>query len=1024
MMLVDRCEAKRLTLGVFSMKLTYRNRLLATTLLVGSAIVATPSFAQTVAGGASASQACDDNPNSAECTQGAGDIVVTGSRIIRSDLDAPSPVAVVSAETIQLTGTQTVESLLNEMPQIIPGNTRVSNNSGGENFATLDLRGLGPQRTLILLNGERLPPSSSDGVVDVSQIPVGLIQRVEVLTGGASTTYGSDAMAGVINFILKDRFQGVDLNAQTSVAEEGVGFGYNIAGTVGGNFADDRGNLTFYGSYFKRSAVGQGVFPYSRTSEALVYTGTTLKTYDTVQSYLTDFPTTASLAAAGGFVYSGGGSATNPYGTITNSAANPISPALLATLPGFAASQTPVGCGRSTASLSFNSALQLSPTFASGACVVPDRAYGSTRYNFAPVNYLITPYTRFNFSTLGSYDFDDKTSLKLYSAFTRAEQQVNLAPTPATGIVVPYNAFGTPADLAAALASRPNPTASYTVSRRFTETGPRDGRFKTDSFSIRTILEHDFGGGWKGSLVGSYGRVDNASRGIGNINAEAVAQGIRGCVNSAGVVNGPGILPGCVPFSLFRPLSAAATTFVQTDIQGSETFEQSRVAANIAGNLFELPAGPVGIAVGAEYRKDRGETIVDDAQRRGNIYGFNAVQSLAGSIDVREVYGEIRVPLLGGGSGFPNLLAVEAGARYSDYSSIGSLFNWKAGAEFAPFKALRFRGTYAKAARAPSVFELFQNGDQGFPAIGDPCNATTLRLAATRANCLGGGGNAAATVPAALIDSYAYGNSQVQAFSFGDPTLKEERAETFTLGGVFSPGRILGGALNVTVDYYNIKITNRIASLSAQFYANQCYLAGSAAACARITRDSNGQLTGINTGRTNDPTPLTTAGIDTGVDWTFKVGDGSSIYLSDLLTYVDKYKIGGTNYVDTAEGGIGGVTYRWGNTATVGYRNDFFTGQVRYVWRRGGRQDYPGGTFEGYFPSQNASRIPDLHLVNASVKFNVNEHFEMTLIANNLLDKFPPQTASGFFEQANTNINFYDGYALGRNYTVQARLRF
>lgn len=979
----------------------------AASLALGLALASAPAFAQSGEATAPA-QSGDDS----------GEVVVTGSRIARPDLDAPSPVAVVSAETIALTGTQTIESLLNEMPQVIPGNTRVSNNSGGESFSTLDLRGLGPQRTLILLNGERLPPSSSTGVVDVSQIPVGLIQRVEVLTGGASTTYGSDAMAGVINFILRDNFQGVDLTAQTSVAERGLGFSFNVAGTVGANFADDKGNLTVYGSYFDRDAVGQGEMKYSRTSAASIYTGTTTKVYDNVAAYLADFPTPAALAAAGGFAVASGGSATAPWGGITNSAANPFSTAYLNTLPGFAASATPVGCGRSTASLSFNDSFQLSPTFGSGACSVPDRSYGSSRYNFGPQNYLITPYNRINFSAIGRYNFSDSTSLKIYSAFTRAEQQVNLAPTPATGIVVPYNAFGIPADLAGALASRPNPTANFTMARRFTETGPRDGRFRTDSFSIRALLDHDLGNSWKISAIGSYGRVDNATRGIGNINAEAVAQGIRGCVNANGVVNGPGVLPGCVPVNIFRPLTAAMTNFVQTDINGQDTFEQSRVAANLSGNLFELPAGPIGVAVGVEYRKDTGASVVDDAQRRGNIYGFNAVQSLAGSINVKEAYGEIRIPLLGGGEGFPNMLALEGGARYSDYSTIGGLFNWKVGAEFAPIRQVRFRGTYAKAARAPSVFELFQNGDQGFYGSTDPCNATTLRTAATRTNCLNNG------VPASVIDTYTYGNTQVQGFAFGSPNLAEERAETYTLGGVISPGRVFGGSLNLTVDYYNIKLTNRIAGQSPQFFLNDCYLAGVASSCAQVQRDSAGQITAVNVGRLNSPTPLTTAGVDVGFDWSVPITEGGSLFFSDLLTYVDSYKIGDTEFVDSAEGGIGGVTYRWANTATVGYRSNRVTGQVRYIWRKGGRQDYPGGTLEGYF-EDGKGRIPDLNVVNLSLRFNVTDNFEFTGIVNNLLDKLPPQTVSGAaFEQANTNINFYDAYALGRNFTFQGRIRF
>ncbi|MBX3593419.1 TonB-dependent receptor [Sphingomonas sp.] len=974
------------------MKSVFRTRLLASTLLIGSSLAAAPAFAQTTDGDAAT-------------TQESGPIVVTGTRIARPDLDAPSPVTTVSAEQIALTGTQTLENLVNELPQVIPGNTRVSNNSGGENFATLDLRGLGPGRTLILLNGERLPPSTTTGVVDISQIPVGLIQRVDVVTGGASAVYGSDAIAGVVNFILREDYEGMELTGQTNISENGVGFNMSVSGMFGGNFADGKGNITLYASYFDRDAVGQDKFAYSRTSAAILSDLTNF----TGPFIIANSPADYINRPTGYGTLVSGGSATPAWGTITtNTASNPFNAAVLNTFPGFAAANTPAGCGRSTSTLTFNSAGQLSPTFSSGACAVPDgpeRAYGSSRYNYAPANYLITPYDRLTFTALGSYELDDATMFKFYGSFTQANQQVNLAPTPATGIVVPYNSPLIPADLAAALATRPNPTAPFTINRRFTETGPRDGRFKTDSFNIRGVVEHDLGGGWNVNAVASFGRVDNALRGIGNINRTAVTQGLNGCPT--------GSLPGCLPINIFgqNTLTPAMVNFVVIDTQQQETFEQVRFASNLTGELFDLPGGPVGVAVGVEYRKDTAETVVDDGQRTGNIYGFNAVQPITGSINVKEVYGEVRLPLLGG-NGFPDLLAVGAGARYSDYSTVGGLFNWKAEAEFAPIRQVRFRGTYNRAARAPNVFELFQNGDQGFPSYTDPCNASNPNR--NVAAC-------SAVIPAAAFPTFAQINSQVQAFSFGQPDLQEEKAETYTLGAVVSPGRVLGGNLNITADYYNIKVTNRVAGLGASYYLIDCYSNNVAASCARITRDpATGQITAINTGRTNSATPLVTSGVDVGFDWSIPAF-GGRVYISNLTTYVDEYKIGTTNYSDTVFSGIGGVTFKWGNTLTAGWRGDKFTGQVRYVWRQGGRQNFVGAELEDY--TSGSARIPDLNLVNLSLSWRPTDNFEFTMIANNLLGKLPPQTATGIFEQANTNINFYDGYALGRNFTFQARIK-
>ncbi len=962
----------------------------AAPLALGLAMIATPSFAQ-------------DKPADEASAEKSDAIVVTGSRIARPNIEAPSPVTVVGAEQIELTGTTTVETLLNELPQVIPGNTRVSNNSGGENFATLDLRGLGPGRTLILLDGERLPPSTTTGVVDISQIPTGLINRVDVVTGGASAVYGSDAIAGVINFILKQDYQGVELTGLTGISQDGTGMGFNVSGLMGGNFADDRGNLTVYGSFTNRDGVGQNRYDYSRLSAAVFYDPALGN--PVVADNAADVPPGYVEIGLGG-----GGSGTPPWGFISNNASNPFSG--LSTNPATAAQFSSVNndCNAATpnvavngGNLSFNDAGKLTPRFTAGLCAIPDRSIGSSRFNFAPENYLITPYDRFTVTALGHYDFSETTKFKLYSSFTQANQQVNLAPTPATGIIVPYNSPLIPADLAAALASRPNPTADFTMARRFEETGPRDGRFKTNAMNIRGVVEHDFSDTWKMSAVMGFGRIDNALRGIGNINLTAVTQGLRGCP--------VGSLPGCVTLNIFGPntITPAMLKFVRIDTQESESFEQLRAAVNLTGSLGQLPGGPIGIAVGAEYRKDSAETVVDDAQRTGNIYGFNAVQGIKGSINVKEVYGEIRLPII-------DMLSVGAGARYSDYSTVGGLLNWKAEAEFQPISMLKIRATYNKAARAPNVFELFQNGDQGFPSFTDPCRSTNTGR--NVAQCIATG------VPASLIPTFAAGNTQVQAFSFGSPTLSEEKAETYTVGAVLTPGNVFGGKLTATVDYYNIHLTNRVASLGVGFYLNQCYTSLLASACSRIVRDpATGQITSINTGRENSATPLDTSGVDVGFDWSIDAL-GGRLSFSDVLTYVESYKIGSSEFVDTVFAGIGGVTPKWANTLTTIYRTGPITAQVRYVWKKGAKQNFSGADLEGIWADGDDARIPDLNLVNLSLRARVTDNFEITGIVDNVLGSYPTQTPTGVLEQANTNISFYDPYALGRTFTLQARIKF
>ena len=961
---------------------------------LGLVLAATPAFAQD-----------QDMSEEAAPAEEARAIVVTGSRIARPNLESASPVTVVSAEQIELTGTTTLETLLNQLPQVIPGNTRVSNNAGGENFATLDLRGLGPARTLILVDGERLPASTTTGVIDINQIPVGLIQRVEVVTGGASAVYGSDAIGGVINFILKEDYEGVEFVGLQNFSEDGAFQTYTINGTMGGNFADGRGNFTFFGSWTDRDGVFQGRYPYSRVSGALYFdpnvdvgVGGPIRVVDD-----------PSKIPPGYIVAAGGGSATPPWGWIANSAANPFQN-LGTLLPNqFGAGTYDTNCDGvanttpyNTGNLAFDDQGRLIPRAVAGNCAIPLRSIGSNRYNFGPVNYLITPFDRLTLTAVGRYEFSDKTRLKLFSSYTNANQQVALAPTPATNIVVPANSPLIPADLAIALASRPNPNAPFIINRRFSETGPRIGDFSTDSKNIRLILEHDFDDKWSANLVGSFGRVDNRIQNQGNIRRSAVTQGLNGCPTGSG--------PGCVPIDIFGPntLTPAMLSFVALTTTDTESFEQLRFATNLTGSLFELPGGPLGIAVGAEYRKDTGKTQVDDAKRTGDIIGFNAQGSISGQIEVKEVYGEIRAPIL-------DFFSVGAGARYSDYSTIGGLFNWKAEAELNPVSWARIRASYNKAARAPNVFELFQNGDQGFPSYVDPCNDTAARTPAILAVCQ-------ATAPGFNFTGFQQVNSQVQAFAFGDPTLKEEKAETWTAGIVLTPPPVAGVRLTFTADYYDIELTNRVAGLGAGFYISQCYQSNVPSACQRIVRSSvTGQIESVATGRTNSPTPLITRGVDVGLDASFDAF-GGVVFINDVLTYVDTFRIGTSEFVDTVFSGIGGVTPEWSNTLTVGWRNEKFTGQVRYVWDKGGRQNFPGAELEGFFP--DSGRIPDLNLVNLSLRWQASDNIEITGIVKNLLDKYPPQTPTGYFEQANTNINFYDDYAVGRNFTIQARVKF
>ncbi len=365
------------------MKTTVKAHLLRSTLL------AALSVASGAIGSAHAQQTVTATTETGPEEDRGDVVVVTGSRIARQDFTAISPVTTVGAADIELTATLSVEQLLNELPQVIPGNTVTSNNAGGEDFATIDLRGLGPGRTLVLIDGERVPGGSTTGVVDINTIPAGLLERIEVVTGGASAVYGSDAISGVVNFILKKDYEGAELRSTASTSEGGKTDSFNVDALIGGNFDDGRGNITAYGSYFTRTGVFQSAYDYSRTSGAVAYDSDGASTYsyqlvDSSQKFI-DYVAGAAAGHSRGLAASGG-SGTPPWGSISSSAGNPFQN--LSTNPltagQFAAANT--DCNAATpgvavngGGLSFNDSGALTPFFGGRACAVPDRAAGSSR---------------------------------------------------------------------------------------------------------------------------------------------------------------------------------------------------------------------------------------------------------------------------------------------------------------------------------------------------------------------------------------------------------------------------------------------------------------------------------------------------------------------------------------------------------------------------------------------------------------------------------------------------------------------
>jgi iron complex outermembrane receptor protein len=1043
-------------------------------------------------------------------------IVVTGTRLARQDFEAISPVTTVGAEQLELTATLTTESLLNELPQIIPGNTRTSNNAGGFDYATVDLRGLGANRTLVLVNGERVPVSSTLGAVDINTIPASLISRVEVVTGGASAVYGSDALAGVVNFVLKDDYEGAEVNmTYGSEIETGNVAEFEINGLVGGNFANGRGNMTTYASYYSRQGVLQSAYDYSRMSGGVCYDASRGDGGDDANGDGAYFICDSREEAAAAFPAIGGGSATAPWGTIVNSphfdtsgdgipdvgTGNPFgSPTVFGCAsatdliddgicnnsegngtPGSAANtlnstpggylnplQTFVGgnfaagafdrnCDgvaegtgvNGNANLSFTDTGALSPNNGGGAgslCNIPDRSIGSSRYNFAPDNFLVIPAERIALTTSGHYDVSDTVRLNFLFNYSNATTEVQLAPTPATGLTVRL----TPAmeayinanhpDLGLALDSRPNPNAPFTMNRRTTEVGTRNAYFENNSIYFITSLEGALGENWDWNLSASFGQVTFNTRALNSVNRTALNQGLAGCQNADGSPM-TSALPGCTIVDIFGPgtLDEDMVDFISVDTYNDTKIEESRIAGFVRGDLFELPAGPIGAVFGFEYRDTFAGSYNDNEQRTGNIAGFNAVQDQEGQVDVYELYTEVAVPLVSE-QAFAHYLGLEAGFRRSNYSSVGNVDSYKIGGEWAPTEWLRFRAIYNEATRAPSVFELYQAGDQGFPSFTDPCNDGEGNTAA----CLAAPGLAENPFSGS---GFLQNNAQVQAFAFGNPNLSQEVAETTSYGVVFQPDWFPVGDFRASVDYYNIEISDVIAGLGAQFFINDCYINGNVAGgCGRIIRDqSTGQITSVDTTVSNQGS-LATEGYDIQAEWSARVGPGQ-LTVNELYSILESYAFNGNELSGTTSASIGGALPEYKSVLSVTYALGDWTifGRWSYV------PEVVSSTFglvddgqaglgdDGYFDPtcalasppncfavqnfvDNPTASPEASYIDLSARWNVNDNFTLTLNVDNVLDDLPPQTADGFFSQANTDPQVYR--VLGRTFAISGRYRF
>jgi len=765
---------------------------------LAAALLATPVYAQDAAPAAQAP--ADQQAKTLDR------IEVTGSRIRRVDAENASPVVTIDRAAIEKTGKLTLGDLVQELPNIAGAatNPRV-NNGGGTGAATISLRGLGSQRTLILINGRRaLRLGGSDGGVtdagaDVNAIPASAVERVEVLTVGASSVYGSDAVAGVVNFIMRKDFQGLQAAVDYGISDRQDGQREGVSITFGQ--VGDKGNVTAGVNYNKYDSVSSGDRDYAKDATYL-YGG-----------YITKL-----------------GSSRNPRGRIS------LDPTLAAQY----------GC----------SSVTRIPG-AAGSSLSDYRCYnGATdSYNYQAVNLILTPQERTNAFFLGNYQITDDVTAFMQVFHNKTSSNSAVAPLPfdarTDGVTVSannyYNPFGI--DFGPYTDANGQP-AVRDFRTRFTSLGQRSSFNATTTDQLVTGLEGFLGDSWKWDFALNYGHMSRFTQTKGYV----FYQGLRDALGPSfldtdGTVkcgSAGNVIAGCTPLNIFNiddPQTIATLQQYAVDPMQTITYVSKGFEANASGELFQMPAGAAQLAFGAQWRKEYERNEVDyitiaNAAAQCFISQEACGSPVSGQFSVSELYAELFFPILKDVA-FAKALNVTVGSRYSDFDLFGSNTSSKLQVEWRPIDDLLVRGTVAQVFRAPSISDLYAGPSGSAPTATDPCVGYVNNPAHASA-C--GAPSGATNIPAGGITST--GLSQTTGVLSGSVyagyDLKPEQGKSFDWGLVYDPSWLSG--FSVSVDYWRIYLNDTITSIGAQTVLNSCYADNASQFCPLIHRGSDGQI--------------------------------------------------------------------------------------------------------------------------------------------------------------------------------------
>lgn len=968
-------------------------------------------------------------------------IVVTGSRIPQPNLESVAPITVLSAEDVKLQGTTRVEDLLNSLPSVSASQAAGLSN-GANGTATVDLRGLGTNRTLTLVNGRRLlpgdPSNSSGSAADINIIPASLLKRVEVLTGGASSTYGADAVAGVVNFQIDTDFTGIRFDGQYSFfqhnnrnkllpplldARQAAGLaGYDYPdgsvtdggtfdGTVsiGSSFDDDRGHAVVYLGYRKVKPVTQAKRDYSA----------------------------CVLQNNGDGSNRCGGSATSPEGNV----------------------------------ILFDGGTSTFYTF------LPNGGFANsnTLFNFAPLNYFQRNDERYTAGLFANYEISD--AIKPYVEFMFMDDRTvaQIAPSGNFGntltinsdnpfisaaqaavifdnenlingflgnfplaIGAPYNPNpgNAPIDFAD---TTPGSNATYNRAyfqplRRNVEGGPRRSDLQHTNFRMVLGSKGDLGSAWSYDAYYQYGRTNYSQVyfnefSVAKLNRalDVVTDPNSGAPVCRSVLDGTD--PNCVPYNIFAGLGGASPEAVaylnSTGFQKGQTSEQV-FNASFTGLLgeyglqFPWASDGVAINVGFEWRKSSLSLDTDNAFQTGDLTGQGgATLPVSGNFRVYEFFGETQIPIVQ--DGFVYDLSLNAGYRRSYYkTSAGRKYNtdtYKFGGEFAPIEDIRFRGSYNRAVRAPNIQELFATPAVGLAGSSDPCSGFTI--AATDYGCLAQGLVVGQTVNANPAGQY-------NALLGGNPDLQPERATTKTFGVVLQPSFLPRFAL--TIDWFDIKVNNAIRSFGPDAVLSDCVANTTsstvAASCALVNRDPAGSLwltpNGYVTDLPGNVGSQQTKGLEINSTFSRQLGGLGTLSMSFVGTYLDSYRVdnGLTPVYDCA--GLYGPQCSAGGTTDAGaplpkWRHKFRTTlqtssgigvslQWRLVGKVSAETTSSNPSLAGAFNFDPGLHIGSQSYFDLATTFDIGDNFNLRLGVNNLLDRQPPLVTSGNAGRPGSNL--------------------